>query len=86
MMKRSRQDDSRCRSGEGGDVRRQEFHYCQIYRKANLDNHDDDGEYDNGVNDDNGDNYDDHHDNDGNDDNIDNDDNDDDNDNDGNWQ
>ena len=86
MMKRSWQDDSRCRSGEGGDVRRQEFHYCQIYGKANLDNHDDDGEYDNGVNDDNGDNYDDDYDNNGNDDNIDNDDNDDDNDNDGNWQ
>ena len=79
MMKRSRQEDFGCRSEEGGEVRRQEFHYCQIYRKANLDNHDDDGEYDNGVNDDNGDN-------DGNDDNIDNDDNDDDNDNDGNWQ
>ena len=90
MMKRSRQDDSRCRSGEGGDVRRQEFHYCQIYRKANLDNHDDDGEYDNGVNDDNGDNddYNDNGDNGGNDDNIDNDDNDgnDDDNNYGNWQ
>ena len=56
MMTRSRQEDSGCRSGEGGDVRRQEFHYCQIYRKDNLDNHDDDDNDDNGGNDDDKDN------------------------------
>ena len=37
-------------------MRRQEFHYCQIYRKDNLDNHDDDDNDDNGGNDDDKDN------------------------------